>query len=62
VPFGPAFGRRSRAQHVHDGAAELSLDVPRARRDVDTAVDLWDACRLGVGPETARLLDTATTG
>jgi 2-phospho-L-lactate guanylyltransferase len=62
VTFGPAFGRRSRAQHVHDGARELHLAVPRARRDVDTAVDLWDARRLGVGPATTRLLATAAIG
>jgi 2-phospho-L-lactate guanylyltransferase (CobY/MobA/RfbA family) len=24
----------------------------RARRDVDTAIDLWDAQRIGVGPAT----------
>jgi 2-phospho-L-lactate guanylyltransferase len=58
IPFVPAFGRRSRAQHAHDGAVELDLPVPRVRRDVDTAVDLWDAQRLGVGAATDRLLRT----
>ncbi|PZF83284.1 2-phospho-L-lactate guanylyltransferase [Jiangella anatolica] len=55
--FEPAFGGRSRAAHRLAGAVELDLaDVPSVRRDVDTAVDLWDARRLGVGPRTAALL------
>ena len=58
VPFEPAFGGRSRAAHRLAGAVELDLDdIPSARRDVDTAVDLWDARRLGVGPRTAALLE-----
>lgn len=58
VAFEPAFGGRSRAAHRLAGAVELDLaDIPSARRDVDTAVDLWDARRLGVGPRTAALLD-----
>jgi 2-phospho-L-lactate guanylyltransferase len=61
----PAFGGRSRARHAQLGFTELGLDRPaserellaRARRDVDTPVDLWDAIRLGVGPATSRVLD-----
>lgn len=55
--FAPHFGGRSRAAHRLGGAAELDrTDVPSARRDVDTEVDLWDAQRLGVGPRTAAVL------
>ncbi|WP_053205426.1 2-phospho-L-lactate guanylyltransferase [Jiangella muralis] len=55
--FEPAFGGRSRAAHRLAGVVELDLDdVTTVRRDVDTAVDLWDARRLGVGPRTAALL------
>lgn len=57
VSFEPAFGGRSRAAHRLAGAVELELDgIASVRRDVDTAVDLWDARRLGVGPRTAALL------
>lgn len=57
VPFEPAFGGRSRAAHRLAGAVELELaGIASVRRDVDTAVDLWDARRLGVGPRTAALL------
>lgn len=64
APFEPAFGGRSRAAHRVAGAVELELDgVPTVRRDIDTAVDLWDARRLGLGPRTAAVvtkLDPAT--
>lgn len=62
----PAFGPRSRARHRRAGFVDLGLDLvldrdeamdlARARRDVDTDVDLADALRLGVGPATARAL------
>lgn len=57
----PHFGAHSRAHHRAAGAEELDgLDGGvvwnRARRDVDTEIDLWDAGRLGVGPATSRLL------
>jgi len=49
----PHFGPRSCAAHVASGAVALDCGpVPGLRRDVDTEVDLWDARRLGVGPET----------
>ncbi|NED97007.1 2-phospho-L-lactate guanylyltransferase [Phytoactinopolyspora alkaliphila] len=53
APFEPRFGGRSRAAHRANGAVELDVpDVPSVRRDIDTAVDLWDAMRLGLGPRT----------
>lgn len=52
--FEPRFGGRSRAAHRQAGAVELDLaDIPSVRRDIDTAVDLWDAIRLGLGPRSA---------
>ncbi|WP_181874224.1 2-phospho-L-lactate guanylyltransferase [Marinitenerispora sediminis] len=55
--FRPAFEGRSRERHRAGGAAEIDLvDVPGARRDVDTLSDLREAARLGVGPHTAKLL------
>ena len=55
------FGVHSRAKHRQAGAFELgsgntTTTWARARRDVDTAVDLWDATRLGVGPATGQAL------
>ena len=56
--LGPRFGPRSRAAHAASGAVELELpDVPGLRRDVDDAVALWDAERLGVGIDTRRALE-----
>lgn len=62
----PSFGARSRARHRSAGFVELglevapdrdsALDLARARRDVDTGVDLADALRLGVGAATAQVL------
>ena len=59
----PAFGPRSRASHASAGYVPLGIigaDGARARRDVDTAVDLWDAGRIGVGAATQRVLDWST--
>lgn len=56
----PAFGVRSRARHAALGYRALTIPEPegtRARRDVDSPVDLWDATRIGVGPATTRVLD-----
>ena len=54
------FGSRSRAAHRMAGFVELSLEAvaqaSRARRDVDSDIDLWDAQRIGVGPATQRAL------
>lgn len=53
----PHFGVRSRAAHVQSGAVDLPLpNLARMRRDVDTAVGLWDAERLGVGAHTRDVL------
>lgn len=56
VALAPAFGARSRAAHARAGAREVITDARSARRDVDTAVDLWDARRLGLGPNATALL------
>ncbi len=60
----PMFGRRSHARHAQAGFQEIQPDstataalMSRVRRDVDTALDLWDAVRIGVGPATARALE-----
>jgi len=55
------FGHHSRAEHRADGAIELGVDQTslqwaRARRDVDTEIDLWDAGRLGLGPATRAIV------
>lgn len=57
----PHFGHHSRAEHRAHGAVELgarnaSPEWARARRDVDTDIDLWDAIRLGTGPASRTLL------
>jgi len=52
----PRFGARSRAAHANSGAIEITDPLQRLRRDVDTAVDFWDAQRLGVGPATQSAL------
>lgn len=64
----PQFGGRSRARHAAGGNIELGQGAQqsgwredaeafrRARRDVDTVVDLWDAVRIGVGPATRSTL------
>lgn len=62
----PRFGHHSCAAHVQDGAVNLTVQgnitasdeaaLSRARRDVDTDVDLWDAVRIGVGPATRAAL------
>lgn len=55
--FEPHFGGRSRAAHRASGAVEINqAGIGSVRRDVDTAVDLWDAVRLGVGTRTAEQL------
>ncbi|MGL5858399.1 MAG: 2-phospho-L-lactate guanylyltransferase [Angustibacter sp.] len=52
----PAFGPGSAGRHVAGGARRLDLDLPRLRRDVDTAANLAQAESLGLGPATSRLL------
>lgn len=53
----PRFGAGSAAAHEAAGALRADLDLPRLRRDVDTAEDLAAALLLGVGPRTARTLE-----
>jgi len=58
VALHPRFGPDSLRLHRRDGAVPLAADdLVRAARDVDTASQLAEAVRLGVGPETARVLD-----
>ena len=52
VRLEPCFGAGSAAAHAASGAVELPGMWPGLRRDVDTAVDLAEAVRLGVGPRT----------
>lgn len=53
----PRFGARSRAEHRKHGAVEIQCSAG-AHRDVDTSTDLWDAIRIGVGPQTLQALNT----
>ncbi|HEY7147118.1 MAG TPA: 2-phospho-L-lactate guanylyltransferase [Streptosporangiaceae bacterium] len=54
--FSPRFGTGSRAAHLRGGAVQLDLPADSGlRRDVDTAADLRQAVRLGLGPRTAAL-------
>lgn len=55
----PAFGPQSALAHTGSGSVRLDLDLPRLRRDVDTASDLAAAVRLGVGPRTSAVLRAA---
>lgn len=52
----PAFGPGSAARHEAAGYQRIDLPECGLRVDVDTAVDLVRAQRLGVGPHTARAL------
>lgn len=66
LPATSHFGEHSRALHKNSGAVELgsgnvSATWARARRDVDTDVDLWDAQRIGVGTFTAAALSGVIT-
>jgi 2-phospho-L-lactate guanylyltransferase len=59
VPLRPCFGPDSARAHADSGAVELTGAGASLRRDVDTADDLADAARLGLGPRTAALLALA---
>jgi 2-phospho-L-lactate guanylyltransferase len=52
----PCFGGDSAAAHAAGGAVALAGGWPSLRRDVDTAADLVDAVRLGLGPRTLALI------
>ncbi|ROO58623.1 2-phospho-L-lactate guanylyltransferase [Micromonospora sp. Llam0] len=51
----PGFGAGSAVRHQRSGAVRCGGDWPTLRRDVDTAADLADAARLGLGRHTAAL-------
>jgi 2-phospho-L-lactate/phosphoenolpyruvate guanylyltransferase len=61
VGLRPHFQGASAAAHASSGALPLGppllAAVPDARTDVDTEVDLGAACRLGLGPATAELVE-----
>ena len=52
----PCFGAGSAAAHAVSGAMMLRGDWPSLRRDVDTADDLTEAVRIGLGPRTGALV------
>ena len=56
VGLEPCFGAGSAAAHAASGAMALPGDWPSLRRDVDTADDLADAVRLGLGPRTGAIV------
>jgi 2-phospho-L-lactate guanylyltransferase len=56
VPLNPRFGPGSARAHARSGARELAGAGASLRRDVDTAADLAEAARLGLGPHTSALL------
>ncbi|MFY1655283.1 2-phospho-L-lactate guanylyltransferase [Solwaraspora sp. WMMB762] len=51
----PGFGTGSAVRHQQSGAVRRGGAWPTLRRDVDTAADLADAARLGLGRYTAAL-------
>jgi len=53
----PAYGPHSAVRHTDTGCRPMPHVDHRARRDVDTATDLAEARRLGVGPHTTAALD-----
>jgi 2-phospho-L-lactate guanylyltransferase len=55
VAIEPRFGPGSAVRHAASGARRLDGDWPSVRRDVDTATDLVEAGRLGLGYHTAAL-------
>jgi 2-phospho-L-lactate guanylyltransferase len=61
VSLDPRFGPESAARHLASRARRLEGDWPSLRRDVDTAADLAEAERLGLGPHTAALRRERTT-
>jgi 2-phospho-L-lactate guanylyltransferase len=56
VALEPRFGPDSARRHRESGAVELTGVWPSLRRDVDTAADLAEAARLGLGTRTSALL------
>ncbi|MFI9642169.1 2-phospho-L-lactate guanylyltransferase [Micromonospora sp. NPDC051925] len=62
LPLDPRFGVGSAAAHLASGAVPLTGAWPSLRRDVDTAADLADAARLGLGPATGALTGVVAAG
>lgn len=60
--FDPQFGVRSAARHADAGAWPVRGELPGLRRDVDDAVDLAEAVRMGVGPRTAEVVGRLRSG
>lgn len=60
--FDPHFGLDSRRAHLLAGALELRGDLPSVRRDVDDLADLRAAAALGLGTETAALVERLGLG
>lgn len=56
----PAYGPRSALHHSDAGHRAMPHVDHRVRRDVDTAADLAEARRLGVGPHTAAALSAVS--
>lgn len=57
--FDPRFGEDSARRHLAAGAHAITGELATLRRDVDDIEALGTARRLGVGPRTAALLDSA---
>ncbi len=55
----PCFGAGSASAHAASGAVELAGAWPSLRRDVDTADDLAEATRMGLGARTAAVIGAA---
>jgi len=59
--FEPAFGHRSRAQHRASGIREITGPrLTTLHRDIDTAADLWDAQRIGLGQHSLAAISSST--
>jgi 2-phospho-L-lactate guanylyltransferase len=59
--FTPRFGEDSARRHRAAGASPVEGELAGLRLDVDDAEDLAAAAVLGVGPNTARVLDRLAT-
>ena len=56
VDLRPCFGPGSAEAHAASGAIAITADVPSLRMDVDTAEDLEQARRFGLGARTAAVV------
>ncbi len=60
--FDPQFGVGSRLAHRQEGGTEVGHGLASLRRDVDDLDDLRDARTLGLGAQTAALMDALHLG